>query len=256
MNNLPKDDQDKENPTTSTEEIKIGSLDGKETSPSPKIDQTEESREPKSEIEKQFEKDEKSIPKTAPPIEENQEKVEPVIVSDIKEEPIKTNVQQVAEEEQSPITPPKSKIKNISAIVSLLVIIVALPTSLFLVKQRQEIRKEAACNVEKSTGNVTQCGVTVSAGNGTSSCRSLTGNYSFRNNSSKTVEIIVHVYGCACSDGDRNTCGTNSGDCRSDEKKITIGANSSTSVSWTTPSNNDDCGTFQTDLFVMSCKQL
>jgi len=84
MNNLPKDDQDKENPTTSTEEIKIGSLDGKETSPSPKIDQTEESKEPKSEIEKQFEKDEKSIPKTAPPIEENQEKVEPVIVSEHK----------------------------------------------------------------------------------------------------------------------------------------------------------------------------
>ncbi len=152
---------------------------------------------------------------------------------------------------------PKKKInvKSLSSILGILIIIAALPMTLMLVKQRQEIRKEAAGEVERSTGSVTQCGVTVSAGNGNFNGSNLTGNYSFKNNSSKTIEMKVHLYGCACNDGNRSTCGTNSGDCKGQEKTVTIGANSSTSVSWSTPSKNN-CGTFQTDLFVMACKQL
>jgi len=242
MNNLPKDDQDKENPTTSTEEIKIGSLDGKETSPSPKIDQTEESKEPKSEIEKQFEKDEKSIPKTAPPIEENQEKVEPVIVSDIKEEPIKTNVQQVAEEEQSPITPPKSKIKNISAIISLLVIIVALPTSLFLVKQRQEIRKEA--ETPGLSGSVSLCGITVSPVSQNFNNETYTFTYSVSGSGQK---VEIHAYACACTDGNRGSCGTSSGKCNSDNQTLTAPFTRSIKAP-----QIGDCGTYQGDVFVLS----
>ena len=158
MDNLPKNDQEKEKPTTKTEPIEIGSLD-QQPSSTPEINQTEE---PKSELETKLEKDKEFIPKTAPLIEENQEEIKPATVTDIKEEPIKTDVQQAVGEEQPSSTPPKrkSKIKNISAIIGLLVIIVALPVSLFLVKQRQEIRKEA--ETPGLSGSVSLCGITVS----------------------------------------------------------------------------------------------
>ena len=52
MNNLPKNDQEKEKPTTKTEPIEIGSLD-QQPSSTPEINQTEK---PKSELETKLEK--------------------------------------------------------------------------------------------------------------------------------------------------------------------------------------------------------
>jgi len=246
MDDLPKNDQDQEKTTTKTEPIEIGSLDPQPSSP-PNIDQT---KEPKSELETQLEKNKESIPKTAPLIEENQKEVKPATVTDIKEEPIKAEIQQTAEkiEETPSAAPPKkgkSKIKNISAIIGLLVIIVALPISLFLVKQRQEIRKEAA--TPGLSGSVSLCGITVSPIGQNFNKGTYTFTYSITSNDGKQHNAEVHTYGCACNEGNRSSCGTNSGKCEG--KSFTINTPHTGTI--TTPKIGD-CGTYQADVFILS----
>jgi len=243
MNNLPKNDQEKEKPTTKTEPIEIGSLD-QQPSSTPEINQTEK---PKSELETKLEKDKEFIPKTAPLIEENQEEIKPATVTDIKEEPIKTEIQQTAEKtEETPSVPPlkkgKSKIKNISAIIGLLVIIVALPVSLFLVKQRQEIRKEA--ETPGLSGSVSFCGITITPTGQNFSNGTYTFTYSI-SGTGQTVE--VHTYGCSCKEGARGSCGTNSGQC--DGNSFTKQTPFSGTI---TAPKIGDCGTYQADVFVVS----
>jgi len=240
MDNLPKNDQDQEKTATKTKPIEIGALDQQPSSP-PNIDQT---KEPKSELETQLEKDKEFIPKTAPSIEENQGKVEPVTVASIKEEPIKTDIQQAVGEEQPSSTPPerKSKIKNISAIIGLLVIIVALPVSLFLVKQRQEIRKEA--ETPGLSGSVSFCGITITPTGQNFSNGTYTFTYSI-SGTGQTVE--VHTYGCSCKEGARGSCGTNSGQC--DGNSFTKQTPFSGTI---TAPKIGDCGTYQADVFVVS----
>lgn len=249
MDDLPKDDQEKT--TTKTKPIEIGELDGRQSSSPPNIDQ---SKEPKSELETQLEKDKESIPKTAPApepeIDKKEPEVKPATITDIKEEPIKTDVQQTAEEKQSSSTLPqkkgKNKIKNISAILSLLVIIIALPLSLLLVKQRQEIRKQA-----EVSGGLNVCGIKIERPSENYSA----GTYSIRvkltNTNLQSKQVEIHTYACACPEPRTSSQGCNK--CQGKSKKVTIGAGQSiTEVISARQPNGSDCGSFQADLFIVS----
>ncbi len=139
---------------------------------------------------------------------------------------------------------PKKKIniKSLSSILGILIIIAALPITLMLVKQRQEIRKEAAST--GLSGSVSFCGITITpTGHNYSN-----GNYTFSysiTGSGHTVE--VHTYGCSCTDGNRGSCGTNSGKCKGNS------FTTQTPYSGTiTAPNIGDCGTHQADVFVVS----
>lgn len=249
MDDLPKDNQKKEKSTNPTKPIEIGWSD-QQSSSTPKTDQTEE---PKSELETKLERDKESIPKTAPApeIDQTEEpKVKPATVADMTEEPIKTEIQQTAEEtkKKSFVLPPKkikSKVKNISAIISLLVIIVALPISLFLVKQRQEIRKEA--ETPGLSGSVSVCGITVSPIGQNFNNNTYTFTYSITSNDGKQHKAEVHTYGCSCNEGNRGSCGTNSGKCEG--KSFTINTPHTGTV---TAPKIGDCGTYQADVFILS----
>ncbi len=138
----------------------------------------------------------------------------------------------------------KSKKQIIFSILGLLVIVASIPIAVFLVKQRQEIRKEAA------SGSITKCGVTIStASGGGFNGSNFTGNYSLNNNSGKTVEMKIQLHGCACDKGNLSQCNTG---CIEQTKNLTLSPGTS-SQSITTPSKNN-CGTFQTDLKVIYCK--
>jgi len=228
MDNLPKDNQDEEKKKTEVKPIDIGSID----QPSPSVvDPTQSPEEKKEEV---------TIPKAAPELE-----------TEIKEEePIQTNVQQTAETEETVPPPPpkksKSKIKNISAIIGLVIIIVALPLGVFLVKQRQEIRKEA--EAPGLSGSISICGkIKVSPTGDNWSNGVYTLYYSITSIDGQQHSAEVHTYGCSCTEGDRGSCGTNSGKCSGNSFTITTPYSGSV-----TAPNIGDCGTHQNDVFVVS----
>jgi hypothetical protein len=176
--------------------------------------------------------------------------------TEIKEQPIQIGAldqssstsfnQAINPDNSNPSKPKKSKkIKTISSVLGILLIIAALPISMLLVKQRQEIRKEAA------SGTVTVCGVTVSAAGNEWNGNTYTGIYSLNNTSGKNVEMTIRVDGCACDDGNVGQCNDN---CNGENRTFTLSPGTRTERI-TTPSK-DNCGTFQTDIKVMSCRQL
>lgn len=95
------------------------------------------------------------------------------------------------------------KIKSVVSVLGILLIIASLPLTVLLVKQRQEIRKEAASTEKR--GPLSFCGITITPGDHYLQGGTYTFNYSITG-SGKTVE--VHEYGCACAEGDRESCGT------------------------------------------------
>ncbi len=236
MDNLPKDNQDEENKKTEVKPIGIGELDSQQ--PSPSTDTPNQPSEEKLEEKKEEEK--VTIPKDAP-------EPEPEIK---EEEPIQTNVQQAANAEEIPPPEPpkkgKSKIKTISTIMGLIIIIIALPLGVFLVKQRQEIRKEAEEEPGLS-GSVSFCGITISPTGDNWSNGVYTLYYSITSNDGQQHTVEVHTYGCSCVEGSRGSCGTNSGKCSGNS--FTTKTNYNGSVS---SPNIGDCGTHQNDVFVVS----
>ncbi len=253
MDNLPKD----KNQKTETPSIVIPE-DSSTIPPEPPVQET-----PSSTPSPSASDTPPTTPSDTPPtsptintIEEKSPEEQPIEIGSLssKEPTFTSYTEEETNQSEGKKSSKSKKGKTIASVLGILLIIASLPITVILVKQRQELRKEAACSVEPSTGTITKCDVTVSAGSGSSNCSNLTAEYIFKNNSSKTVDMTVHLYGCACDDGNRDTCGTSSGDCNSDEKNITIGAKETKTIPWSTPSKNN-CGTFQTDLFIMSCKQ-
>ena len=135
------------------------------------------------------------------------------------------------------------KIKTLASVLGILLIIAALPLTVILVKQRQEIRKEAAGT--QLSGSISFCGITVSPGSHNEQNGTYTFNYSITG-SGHTVE--VHEYGCVCSDGNRETCGGGSGSCSTNKYTKTTPINGTITVR----QPGGDCGTFQADVFVLS----
>ena len=182
-------------------------------------------------------------PETTPPSPEEQPKPEeqPIEIGSL-EQPAFTSYTQGATDDDSKSKKGK-KIKTIASVLGLLLIIAALTLTVLLVKQRQEIRKEAA-GTDKS-GSISFCGITVSPGSHNEQNGVYTFNYSITG-SGHTVE--VHEYGCACSDGNRETCGSGSGSCSTN--KYTQTTPISRTITVRQPAG--DCGTFQADVFVLS----
>jgi len=142
------------------------------------------------------------------------------------------------------------KIKKIASVLGVLLINTALPLTVVLVKQRQEIRKEAAI----STGILNICGIAVNLptenkGSGTYSIT-----VPIKNNRSDTANVEIHTYACACSDGNLGQCGTSSGKCESSNEVISLSPGESRSYRTATVSqtNGEICGTFQADFFIIS----
>ena len=235
MDNLPKDNQNNDS------NIITNSLGDNLDS---KIPETPPEKQPENIPEKQEEVKQEIIP-------ENPEasKEETIEIGSLDKPSISTLNQEINSQANDQITPVKKnkKGKTITSFVAILLIIAALPTSLILVKQRQDIRKEAA------SGTVTACGVTVAtAGYKLNSNFSYTGKYFLSNTSGRSVEMTIRVDGCACNEGNLPQCNNN---CIGENKNITVPP-SGLPQEITTPSNPDECGTFQTDIKVMSCKQL
>lgn len=181
-----------------------------------------------------------TIPPTTP---EEQPKVEeqPIEVGSL-EQPSFTSYTQATVTDDAGAKKNK-KIKTIASVLGILLIAAALPLTVLLVKQRQEIRKEAA-GTDKS-GSISFCGITISPGSHSEQNGTYTFNYSITG-SGHTVE--VHEYGCFCSDGNRDTCGTGSGSCSTNKYTLPTPINRTITVR----QPGGDCGTFQADVFVLS----
>ncbi len=221
MDDLPKTDHDQDQ-NTKEKPIEIGSFDQK----SPLSQTQSSSIEP---------------PKAMPPLPETDEK--PSEVKIIGEPEVKQTAPEVTNITTSPPENKNKKLKNISAIIGLLIIIIALPLSLLLVKQRQEIRKKA--EAPGLSGSISFCGITISPTGQSFSNGTYTFTYSITG-SGHTVK--VHTYGCACVEGARGSCGTNSGKCKGNS----FTTQTPYSGSITAPKIGDDCGTYQADVYVVS----
>jgi len=135
------------------------------------------------------------------------------------------------------------KIKNLVSVLGILLIIITLPLTILLVKQRQEIRKEAA-GTEKSS-SISFCGITITPGDHFEKNGTYTFKYSITGNGHS---VRVHEYGCYCSNGSLETCGTSSGKCSTNEYT----KNTPIDGVITVHQPAGDCGTFQADVFVLS----
>jgi hypothetical protein len=178
------------------------------------------------------------------PKSEEQPKEQSIEVGSLDKEPAFTSYTQTSAGDDSGTKNKKGKkLKTIASVLGLLLIITALPLTVILVKQRQEIRKEAAGT--KLSGSVSFCGITVKPISHNEQNGVYTFNYSISGNG-QTVE--VHEYGCVCSEGNRETCGTSSGSCSTNKFTKTAPFNGTITVRQ--PAG--DCGTFQADVFVLS----
>lgn len=140
---------------------------------------------------------------------------------------------------------PKNKSKKVKTIVSvlgLLLIIASLPLAVILVKQRQEIRKEA--ETPGLSGSVSLCGITVSPVGQDFKNGTYTFTYSVSGSGQK---VEFHAYACACTEGNRGSCGTSSGKCNSENNTLTAPFTRTI-----TAPKIGDCGTYQGDVFILS----
>jgi hypothetical protein len=244
MNNLPTDkNQTKDNnqnvvndnsPVTSSEETPPVKTAAAKTMPEEKVKIT---LPPSPSLEEQSKTGEQSTP--------TEEKKEKTIEIGSLEEPSFTTYKQDTPTTAGGNSNNKKgkKLKTVASVLGILLIIVSLPLTVLLVKQRQEIRKEAAGT--QLSNSISFCGITITPISHSEKNGVYTFNYSITG-SGHTVE--VHEYGCACPEGNRDTCGTSSGTC------------STNSYTQTTPINRTinvrqpagDCGTFQADVFVLS----
>jgi hypothetical protein len=148
--------------------------------------------------------------------------------------------------DNSPKSKKSKKIKTVSAVLGVLLIIAALPLTLLLVKQRQELRKEA--ETPGLSGSVALCGIKVSPiGQNAPENGNYSFSYSITSTDGKTHTAEVHTYGCACNEASRGSCGTESGQC--DGNSFTINTPHTGTV---TAPKIGDCGTYQADVFILS----
>ena len=179
------------------------------------------------------------------PEEPKQETPEPTIEIGSLGQPSLSTLQDVGGKSSSK----SKKIKNVVSILSLLLIIAALPLAVVLVKQRQEIRKEAA-GVEPS-GSANVCGVVLSASHSYSSGR-LTTTFTLKNTRTDSASFEFHTYSCVCSGAYQKPCGTGSGSCTSTNDPITLAPGGTTSKTVTAVQSGGDCGSFQNDGFIIA----
>jgi len=143
------------------------------------------------------------------------------------------------------------KIKTIASVLGLLLIIASLPLAVLLVKQRQEIRKEAA----ESQPAFNDIQITFESETPPSTANGATYSTTFKvtNKVSKTRTVTLAKKGCYCSAG--NPSGGCNDNCSTQNTTLTIGANQSTNITISVrqPDGNI-CGSFQTDLTVLSVK--
>jgi hypothetical protein len=189
-------------------------------------------------------------PKETPPItfpeEPKQETPETTIEIGSLGQPSLSTLQDVGDKSSNKA----KKIKNAASILGLLLIIVSLPLTVLLVKQRQEIRKEAAV----SQGTLNICGITV----GQPTENKGSGTYSItvpiKNTRTDTAKVEIHTYACACTEGNLSQCGTSKGKCESTNEVISLSPGESRNYQTATArqSNGQTCGTFQADFFIVS----
>lgn len=141
-----------------------------------------------------------------------------------------------------------NKGKIITSVLAILLIIAALPTTVILVKQRQDIRKNAS-ESQAAFSDITitfESETAPSAGNG--------GTYSttfkVANTVSSTRTVTVEKKSCYCSSGSPSACNDN---CSSANATLSLGGNQSTNVTISARQPDGSiCGAFQTDLTVKS----
>lgn len=180
------------------------------------------------------------------PEEPKQETPEPTIEIGSLGQPSLSTLQDVGGKSSNK----SKKIKSVVSVLGLLLIITALPLAVVLVKQRQELRKEA----QISSGTLNICGIAVgqpteNRGSGTYSITT-----PIKNNRSDTAKVEIHTYACACAGGNLSQCGTSSGSCDSSNEIITLNPGESRNYQTATirQSNGQTCGTFQADFFIIS----
>jgi len=249
MDNLPKDNQKNDsnvianNPGNNLNPIK-------EPTPvveTPEVPKTPPEKQPENIPEKQEEVKQEIIP-------ENPEasKEETIEIGSLDKPSISTLNQEISNQADNQITPAKKNKKNkaITSFVAILLIIAALPISLILVKQRQDIRKEAAI----SSGTLNICGVAVSQPTENRSSETYSITVPIKNNRADTARVEIHTYACACSNGNLSQCGTSSGACDSTNEVISLSPGESRNyrTAEARQSNNEICGTFQADFFIVS----
>lgn len=178
----------------------------------------------------------------SPPVEPTEK---PIEIGSLEQPSFSTYTQNTNNSSPTPVQKSK-KGKVITSFIAILLIIIALPLSLILVKQRQEIRKEA--ETPGLSGSVSLCGIKVSPiGQNAPGGGNYTFTYSITSTDGEPHTAEVHTYGCACNEGNRSSCGTVSGKCEG--KSFTINTPHTGTV---TAPKIGDCGTYQADVFILS----
>ena len=181
---------------------------------------------------------------------------QPIEIGSLGGQPSFTSYNQEIMTDSSSKSNKSKKIKTISSVLGILLIIAALPLSMFLVKQRQELRKEAATSGQESSGTANVCGVVLSATHSKNGNK-FTSTFNLKNTRSDSAPFEFHTYSCACSDritlpSQGGGCGTGSCSCTSTNDSITLAPGGSTSRQVTAEESAGDCGSFQNDAFIIS----
>ena len=174
----------------------------------------------------------------------------PIEVGSLEEQPSFTSYTQGATDDDSKSKKGK-KIKTIASVLGILLIIISLPLTVILVKQRQEIRKEAS----ESQPAFNDIQITFESETPPSTANGGTYSTTFKvaNTVSSTRTVVVEKRRCYCLTG--NPPGGCNDNCSSENATLTIGGKQSTNVTISVrqPSGTI-CGSFQTDLSVVSVK--
>jgi hypothetical protein len=190
-------------------------------------------------------------PKTETPTEKP---AEPTIEIDSLGQPSLSTLQEAS----SKTSNKSKKMKTVVSILGLLLIIASLPLAVILVKQRQEIRKEA----EMGQGVVEKDGIQISAISEQPPTTANGGTYSttfkIKNTNSGTKTVVLEKHQCACVEGGGNPSGKcfNHGQpgCPAPQTEtITLGGGQS--IERTVSARQPDgsvCGSFQVDLVILS----
>lgn len=184
---------------------------------------------------------------TVPPKPEAEPEEAPIEIGSLGQPAFTSYSQETAEKTQddSPKTakPKAKKIKTMASVLGILLIALSLPLSLLLVKQNQEIRKEA--ETPGLSGSVSLCGITVSPVSQSFENGVYTFTYKIAGSGQK---VNFHAYACSCTDGTRGSCGTNSAEkCNSENETLTAPFTRSIQAP-----KIGDCGTYQGDVFILS----
>ncbi|MCJ7829715.1 hypothetical protein MUP50_01340 [Patescibacteria group bacterium] len=186
-------------------------------------------------------------PETTPSSSEEQPKEQPIEVGSL-EQPSFTSYTQGATDDDS--NPKKGKkLKTIASVLGILLIIIALPLAVVLVKQRQDIRKSAS--ESQPAFNDIQITFESETAPSSSNGGTYSTNFKVANTVSSTKTVVVKKEHCYCSAG--SPSGGCNDNCSSENATLTLGGNQSTNVTISArQSSGSICGSFQTDLTVLS----